>query len=168
MKAIVSFGMTSGLGDSYGGMYRAYIAHEYLKELGYEITTYVNIGLNPYKMNDEDRSIFKRVFQLDKFDNLNIILNEFNNQSDTYPKDYELIFDNSGIFQVYVDKKIDVEYQFNLQTFLRKQECIYTQCNLFQILLPLYGLNYQNSLKRNFLRQNSHSPNGEICSTLNK
>jgi len=113
MKAIVSFGMTSGLGDSYGGMYRAYIAHEYLKELGYEITTYVNIGLNPYKMNDEYRSIFKRVFQLDKFDNLNIILNEFNNQSDTYPKDYELIFDNSGIFQVYVDKKIDVEYQFN-------------------------------------------------------
>jgi hypothetical protein len=113
MKAIISFGMTSGLGDSYGAMYRAYIAHEYLKKLGYEITTYVNVGLNPYKMNTEDRSIFKRVFQLDKFDNLNIILNEFDNQSEIFLKNYKLIFNNSGIFQVYVDKKIDFEYNFN-------------------------------------------------------
>lgn len=112
MKAILSFGLTSGLGDSYGCLYRAYITQEYLKKIGYEITTYVNIGMNPYKMNNDDREIFKRVFRLDLFENLNIILHDFNSQYDIFPRDYELIFDNAGIYQVYVDKKIDVEHNF--------------------------------------------------------
>jgi len=130
MKAILSFGMKSGLGDSYGGMYRAYITHEYLKELGYEITTYVNIGLNPYKMDTNDRSIFKRVFQLDKFDNLNIILHDFNNQCDIFPKEYELLFDNSGIYQVYVDKKINVEHKFETYYFWQNTDNL-PRYNLF-------------------------------------
>ena len=113
MKAILSFGMTSGLGDSYGSMYRAFIAHEHLKELGYEITTYVNLGLNPFKMNNNDREIFKRVFQLDKFNKLNIILHEYNHEYEIFQKDYELLFDNAGIFKIYVDKKIDVEHKFD-------------------------------------------------------
>lgn len=112
MNAIISFTMTSGLGDSYGGMYRAYIAHEYLKELGYEIITYVNIGLNPYKMDNHDRSIFKRVFKLNKFDNLNIILDEFNYKTEALNKSYELIYDNHGIYQIYVDKKLNINYNF--------------------------------------------------------
>jgi hypothetical protein len=113
MKAILAFGLTSGLGDSYGCVYRAFITHEYLKELGYEITTYVNLGLNPYKMNNEDRNIFKRVFCLNKFDNLKIILHDFNDQYEIFPKDYELLYNNAEIFKVYVDRKIDIEHNFN-------------------------------------------------------
>ena len=122
MKAILSFGMTSGLGDSYGGLFRAYITHEYLKKLGYEITTYVNIGLNPYKMNSEDREIFKRVFRLDLFNNLNIILHDYNSEYDIFQKDYDLIFDNAGIYKVYVDKKIDIDYNFESHYYWQESD----------------------------------------------
>lgn len=108
MNAIISFGMNSGLGDSYGAMYRVYLTQEILKKIGYSVKTYVNIGLNPYKMNSHDREIFKKIFDFSVFDNLEIILHEFN---DTHlPKNYELIYDNSRIYKVYVDEKINTDY----------------------------------------------------------
>lgn len=113
MNAILSFGMTSGLGESYNCMYRAFLTYEYLKKLGYRITTYINIGLNPYKMSDDNRDIFKRVFKLDLFDNYIIILHEFNSSYEIFPKNYELIFNNAGIYKVYVDKKIEIEHKFD-------------------------------------------------------
>jgi hypothetical protein len=113
MKSIITFGMNSGLGDSYNCIYRAFVTHEYLKELGYETTTYINLGLNPYKMDNDDRSIFKRIFCLDKFDNLNILMFDFNDTNVHFPKNYELIFNDNNIYKVYVDKKINVDYNFN-------------------------------------------------------
>lgn len=190
MKAILSFGMTSGLGDSYNCMYRAFITHEYLKELGYEITTYVNIGLNPYKMDNDDRSIFKRIFRLDKFDNLNIILHEFSDEYEIFPKDYELIFNNAGIYKVYVDKKINVEHNFNgyfnweysddlpkynlftdeimefcenkIKTFPEKYYCIHYR--RFEIDDKEISFNSYNDVLNNFLEQNKEIPIF-VCST---
>lgn len=140
--------MTSGLGDSYGAMYRSYLTQEYLKKLGYNTTTYVNIGLNPYKMNNNDREIFKKIFRLDMFDDLNIILHEFNLNEYPFESNYELVFNNDGIFKVYVDTKLE-DYNFTSYFFWQDMDEL-PKINMFSDYITQFCENKLKSFPEKF------------------
>ena len=109
MNAYIITGMNSGLGDMYSTIYSIYLTQEKLKEMGYKVKTYVDFGLNPYKMNNENRDVFFRIFKLDSLDNFTFFTSGFSPHEGNFPERNEtkLVIDNSKIYYVYVDNIID-------------------------------------------------------------
>jgi hypothetical protein len=114
MNAFLNANFNAGFGSSYDVLYRLYVTQEKLKKLGYEVKTYIDFGLNPYKMNTEDRSVFYKVLNLNLLDNLVLSTSEFNSELGNFPErnNCELVFNNSNIFFVYVDKKTEELFPF--------------------------------------------------------
>jgi hypothetical protein len=114
MNAFLNANFNAGFGSSYDVLYRLYVTQEKLKKLGYEVKTYIDFGLNPYKMNTEDRSVFYKILNLNLLDNLVLSTSEFNSELGNFPErnNCELVFNNSNIFFVYVDKKTEELFPF--------------------------------------------------------
>ena len=63
MKSIITAGFNSGLGDMYTNLYQIIYLQEELKKIGYEVKTIIDLGINPYNVDGENRDIFKRIFK---------------------------------------------------------------------------------------------------------
>jgi len=74
LKAVITTSFNSGLGDMCLGYYQIYYLQEQLKQIGYEVKTIIDLGRSPYKTTGEDRNIFRRIFNFDFLDDLEIIL----------------------------------------------------------------------------------------------
>lgn len=114
MNAFLTANFNAGFGSTYDVLYRLYTTQEKLKNLGYVVKSYVDFGLNPYKMDTRDRKVFYQVLKLELLDNLVIYTEGFDSSVGNFPErnSCELIFNNSNIFSVFVDKVIDNLYPF--------------------------------------------------------
>lgn len=114
MRAFLNANFNAGFGSSYDVLYRLYVTQEKLKKLGYVVKTYIDFGLNPYKMDNEDRSVFYKILNLNLLDNLVISTSGFNSEVGNFLEraDCELVFNNANIFFVYVDEKIEELFPF--------------------------------------------------------
>jgi hypothetical protein len=119
MKAYITSHFNAGFGSTYDVLYRIYVTQEQLKKLGYTVKSYIDFTFNPYKMDSYDRDIFGKILNFDLIDNLVIdSKGGFNPEIGNFPErdNCELILNNSRIYYVYVDEKVDgVE---NLETFV--------------------------------------------------
>jgi len=110
MKAYITSNFNAGFGSTYDVLYRIYVTQEQLKKLGYTVKAYVDFTLNPYKMDSYDRDIFGKILNFDLIDDLVIdSTGSFNPALGNFPErdTCELILDNSKIYYVYVDEKVD-------------------------------------------------------------
>ena len=108
MNAYITTGFNAGFGSTYDVLYRLYVTQEHLKKLGYKVKVYVDFGLNPYKMNNHDRSVFGRILRFDLIDELILDTQGFNPHAENFPerKNCELVLDNARIYYVYVDERV--------------------------------------------------------------
>jgi|688.fasta_scaffold241405_2 hypothetical protein len=110
MKSYIIGGFNAGLGSTYDTLYRFVVLQSFLKNLGYEVFCEVDFSLNPYKMNNQDRSIFKKIFKFDLLDNILFHVGDGFNMHDTanfeLNKKTKLVFNNNKILYVYVDSPI--------------------------------------------------------------
>ena len=117
MKSYITTSFAAGIGSTYDTIYRLFVTQQQLKSLGYETKIYVNFGLNPYKTNTHDRSVFYKIFKLELLDNLNLMTEGFDAHQENFPErnECQMILNNDRIYYVYVDEIVDgVE---NLENF---------------------------------------------------
>ena len=106
MKAFITSAFNTGLGDTYSNIYRIYDVQEQLKKIGYSVSVIVELGHNPYKTHDYDREIFKRIFKLDKLDNLEIIVHALESKNIELSTNYIKSYNYEHIYTIFVDEKI--------------------------------------------------------------
>jgi hypothetical protein len=122
MKAYITSNFNAGFGSTYDVLYRIYVTQEQLKKMGYTVKSYVDFGLNPYKMDTQDRSVFGKILNFSLIDDLNIKTSEFNPHLENFAErsDCELVLNNARIYYVYVDKVVkelkDLENFLSWQT----------------------------------------------------
>lgn len=114
MNAYLNANFNAGFGSSYDVLYRLYLTQEKLKKLGYVVKSYIDFGLNPYKMDNEDRTVFNKILNLNLLDNLVLSTSGFNSEIGNFSErnSCKLVFNNANIFFVYVDKKVDGLFPF--------------------------------------------------------
>jgi hypothetical protein len=107
MKAFITSAFNTGLGDTYSNIYRIYDVQEQLKKIGYSVSVIVELGHNPYKTHGYDREIFKRIFKLDKLDNLEIIVHGLESKNIELSTNYVKSYNYEHIYTIFIDEKID-------------------------------------------------------------
>jgi hypothetical protein len=115
MNSFITSNVNCGLGSTYDTLYRIYVTQEQLKKYGYNVKTYINFGLNPYKMDNDDRSVFFNLLKFKLIDNLIIYTDGINPCTDGFPEKNgcELYYNNSNIYNVYLNEtpKFDLKLE---------------------------------------------------------
>jgi hypothetical protein len=148
---ILSFNMNSGLGDSYGGLFRAYFAYEKLIKLNYDVKVFVNIGLNPYKTHNNDRDIFKKIFNFDYFNNIQITLNDDILVDEIKKNNYVVLFNYHNIYKIYGNLKNNIDFDINEYYYWQVDDTLPKKCFFTKEIIDFC----ENKLKSYPIKYNS-------------
>jgi len=107
MKSVITASLLSGLGDMYLNIYQVYSLQNELKKIGYEVKVILNLSYGPYKINGQDRNVFKRIFKLHLLDNLEIVTSNFEQIDNNLKKDLIEAYRYEHIHTIFVDELID-------------------------------------------------------------
>ena len=107
MKSVITASLLSGLGDMYLNIYQVYSLQNELKKIGYEVKVILNLSYGPYKINGQDRNVFKRIFKLHLLDNLEIVTSNFEQIANNLKKDLIEAYRYEHIHTIFVDELID-------------------------------------------------------------
>ena len=114
MKSVITASLLSGLGDMYLNLYQIYSLQNELKKIGYEVKIILNLTYGPYKTHGQDRDVFKRIFKLDLFDNLEIVSSNFEQINNDLKKNLIEAYKYEHIHTIFVDELInefkDIKY----------------------------------------------------------
>jgi hypothetical protein len=107
MKATITTSLNSGLGDMYLGIYQVYYLQEELKKIGYDVKTIIDLTTSPYKSSGHDRTIFRRIFKFDLFDDLNIVVEHISSVNERLRTSLNEVYKYEHIHTVFVDQSIE-------------------------------------------------------------
>ena len=107
MKAVITTSLNSGLGDMYLGIYQVYYLQEELKKIGYEVKTIIDLTTSPYKSVGPDRTVFRRIFKFELFDDLDIVVENVGSVNDRLRTSLNEVYKYSHIHTLFVDQIVD-------------------------------------------------------------